>query len=99
MKPMMNGCMRVIEKAEGVGEEELTAAGAAIGADLAILEYIRKCRVCPGIFIPGAGREAVRDSNESHSVYLAKKRLFANVTNLSHAIAYVQAPFRVFEPE
>jgi hypothetical protein len=80
-------------------EEELTEARAAIGADLAILEFIRKCRVCPDIFIPGAGREAVRDSNESHSAYLVKKRLFANVTNLSHAIAYIWAPFSVFEPE
>jgi hypothetical protein len=78
---------------------ELAEARAAIGADLAILEFIRKCRVYPDIFIPGAGREAVRVSNESHSVYLAKKRLSANVTNLSHAIAYVRVPFSVFEPE
>jgi hypothetical protein len=38
-------------------------------------------------------------SNESHSAYLAKKRLFANVTNLSHAIANVHILFSVFEPE
>ncbi len=38
-------------------------------------------------------------SNESHSAYLAKNRLFANVTNLSHAIAYIGAPFSVFELE
>ncbi len=44
-------------------------------------------------------RVAVGDSNESHSAYLAKKRLFANVTNLSHAIAYVQVLFNVFELE
>ncbi len=64
-----------------------------------LFHFIRKCCVCPGIFLPGEGRWAVGDSNESHSTYLAKNRLFANVTNLSHAIAYVQVPFSVFEPE
>ncbi len=62
-------------------------------------DFIRKCCVYPGIFIPGDGRWAVGDFNESHSAYIAKKRLFANVTNLSHAIAYVQVLFSVFEPE
>ncbi len=54
---------------------------------------------CSGIFIPGDGRWAVGDFNESHSAYLVKNWLFANVTNLSHAIAYVQVLFSVFEPE
>ena len=63
------------------------------------MKFIRKCCFCPGIFIPGDGRWAVGDFNESHSAYLAKNRLFANVTNLSHAIAYVQVLFSVFEPE
>ncbi len=39
------------------------------------------------------------DANESHSAYFAKKGAFANVTNLSHAIAYTGAPFSRFEAE
>ncbi len=55
--------------------------------------------VSPSIFIPDDGLWAVGDFNESHSAYLVKNRLFANVTNLSHAIAYIQILFSVFEPE
>ncbi len=53
----------------------------------------------PRHFHPWRWPLAVGDFNESHSAYLAKIRLFANVTNLSHAIAYVQVLFSVFEPE
>jgi hypothetical protein len=53
----------------------------------------------PRIFIPDNGLWAVGDFNESHSAYLAKIGLFANVTNLSHAIANVHILFSVFEPE
>ncbi len=38
-------------------------------------------------------------SNEPHSAYFAKKGAFANVTNLSHAIAYAEVPFSRFEAE
>ena len=75
----------------------LTAARASTCAETGI--SIRKRCVCPGIFIPGDGRWAAGDSNESHSAYIAKNGLFANVTNLSHAIAYAQVLFSVFEPE
>ena len=53
----------------------------------------------PRIFIPDDGRWAVGNFNESHSAYLVKNRRFANVTNLSHAIANVQILFTIFEPE
>jgi hypothetical protein len=60
--------------------------------------YTKMLRL-PRHFLLGDGRWAVGDANESHSAYMAKNRLFANVTNLSHAIAYVQVLFSVFEPE
>ena len=53
----------------------------------------------PRIFIPDNGLWAVGDFNESDSAYLAKIWLFANVTNLSHAIANVHILFSVFVPE